>query len=77
MDPSPIVLAVSSWSLRSFPRIDCFPAFRVIHFFQKVVAADLPYAFVRLEDLKACIFSLWDGHLLIAVCRLIHALGRG
>lgn len=39
-------------------------------------AADLPYAFVRLEDLKARIFSLRDGHLPIATCRLIHALGR-
>jgi hypothetical protein len=39
-------------------------------------AADLPYAFVPLEDLKARIFSLRDGHLLIAGCRLIHALGR-
>jgi SAM-dependent methyltransferase len=39
-------------------------------------AADLPYAFVPLEDLKARIFSLRDGHLLIAACRLIHALGR-
>jgi hypothetical protein len=39
-------------------------------------AADLPYAFVRLEDLKARIFSLRDGHLPIATCRLMHALGR-
>lgn len=39
-------------------------------------AMRLPYAYVRLEDLQEHIFSLRDGHLLIATCRLIHALGR-
>ena len=37
--------------------------------------AALPYSFVRLDDLRNRIFSLRDGHLLVAACRLIHALG--